>query len=71
MDFEQRMLDKFDSMERLIRDLCERTTRMETQLEGHFDDIERAQKGKERKFYYVIALMGVGFTIQEIIRGLL
>ena len=71
VDFEERILDKFDNMDKLLRDICDRTTRMEVQLEEHFKDMDKREKGKERKFYYLIALMGVGFTLFEIVKELL
>ena len=71
MDFEQRVMDKFDNIEKILRNLCDRTTKVESSLENHYGNIDRKEKGKERKFYYIIALMGIGFTIQEIIRSLL
>jgi len=71
IDFEERVMDKFDNIEELIRDLCARTTKVESSLENHYDNIEKAQKRKDKKYYYIIALMGIGFTIQEIVRSLL
>lgn len=71
MDFEQRVMDKFDDMDKLLRSLCERTTKVEASLNNHYANIEKKNKSKERRFYYIIAMMGIGFTIQEIIRGVL
>jgi len=71
IDFEERLLAKLDQIDDRIRDLCERQTRTETQLGGHFKEIEDKQSAKERKFYYVIALMGIAFTIQEIVRSMI
>lgn len=71
VDFEERMLDKFDNIDKLLRDICERTTRMEVQLEEHFKDIDKREKQKDKKFYYLIALMGLSFTLFQIIKELL
>jgi hypothetical protein len=70
VDFEGRILDKFDTLEVLIRNLCDRTTKMEVQLEDHFKDMDKREARKERKFYYLIALVGVGFTLYQIMKEL-
>ena len=71
IDFEERVMDKFDNIEVILRNLCDRTTKVEASLENHYNNIDKKAKSKERRFYYIIALMGIGFTIQEIIRSLL
>ena len=70
IDFEERTVEKLDQISEMIRDLCNRQTKTETQLEDHFNRLDEETKNKERKFYYLIALMGVGFTLFEIFKGL-
>ena len=70
-DVTKRILDNLDKIDDKLDDLCTRMTKVESNLDNHFKDIDKRQKGKERKFYYIIALMGIGFTIQEIIRSIL
>lgn len=70
-DLTKRILDKMDSIENKTDDLCNRMTKVEASLDNHYNNIDKKAKNKEKRFYYIIALMGVGFTVQEIIRGLL
>ena len=70
-DVTKRILDNLDKIDDKLDDLCTRMTKVESNLENHFKDIDNRQKGKERKFYYIIALMGIGFTVHEIIRSIL
>ena len=70
-DLTKRILDNLDSINDKIDDLCGRMTKVEINLDNHFKDMEDQQKGKEKKFYYLIAIMGVGFTLFEVIKGLL
>lgn len=66
-----RMFEKFDRLEDKISDLCDRMTKVETKLDSHFEDIEKQQASKEKKFYYIIGVMGVLFTVYEVTKGLL
>jgi len=68
IDFEERTVEKLDKLESLIRDLCNRTTKTEIMLENHFKEQEQKRESSNRKFYVIMALMGVGFTLFEIIR---
>jgi hypothetical protein len=43
--------------------------KVEYELNHHFKDIEDKQSNKDRKFYIVIAGMGVLFTLYEIVKG--
>ena len=70
-DLTKRILDNLDSINDKVDDLCGRMTKVEVNLDNHFKEIESKQNAKDKKFYYVIALMGVGFTIFEIIKELL
>lgn len=69
-DLTKRILDNLDGLNDKIDDLCSRITKVEIHLDNHFKEIELTRINKDRKFYVIVALMGVGFTIFEIIRGL-
>jgi hypothetical protein len=43
--------------------------KVEYELNNHFKDIERKQSNKDRKFYVIIAGMGIIFTLVEVIQG--
>lgn len=68
IDFEERTVEKLDQLSEMIRDLCDRTTKTEIMLENHFKEQEQKRESSNRKFYIIMALMGVGFTLFEIIR---
>ena len=68
IDFEERTVEKLDKLESLIRDLCNRTTKTEIMLDNHFKEQEQKRESSNRKFYVIMALMGVGFTLFEILR---
>lgn len=64
-----RMFEKMDSMSSKIDNLCDRITKMEMAVSSHFKDVESgknrkkvATEWKERKFYILIAVMGVLFA---------
>ena len=63
-DLTKRILDNMDKIGDKVDNLCNRMTEVENKLDNHFEDIDKKNKGKERKFYYIIALMGVAFTVQ-------
>jgi len=68
--FINRIFLKFDKLEETISGddgLCERITRMEEKLNAHFDDLKSKAQNKERKFYIIIAIIGVLFTVRELI----
>lgn len=69
-DIEIRILEKIDELSANIRDLCNRQTKTETQLNEHFRQIEEKRLNNNRKFYVIMALMTLGFTIYEVTRGL-
>ncbi len=71
IDTEDRILEKIDKLCDKIDDLCTWKTRMETNWNNHMKDLESKAINKEKRFYIIIALMGVGFTIQELIRSFL
>ncbi len=68
IDFEERTVEKLDQLSEMIRDLCDRTTKTEIMLENHFKEQEQKREAGNRKFYVIMALMGAGFTLFEILR---
>ena len=68
IDFEERTVEKLDQLSEMIRDLCDRTTKTEIMLENHFKEQEQKRESSNRKFYIIMALMGAGFTLFEILR---
>jgi hypothetical protein len=50
--------------------LCERLMKVEYELNTHFKEIENKQSNKDRKFYIIIAGMGIIFTMVEVIQNL-
>ena len=70
-DMTKRILDKLDTFDNKIDDLCARMTKMESEWTNHLAEIEDRAKAKERRFYYLIAVMGVGFALFETIKELL
>lgn len=68
-DMTKRILDKLDKIEENIDDICGRLMRVELNLLNHFQDIEKRQKRKDRKFYIIIAGMGIIFTIIEVLQN--
>ena len=68
-DMTKRILDKLDKIEVDIDDICGRLMRVEIDLKNHFKQIERKQKSKDRKFYAVIAGMGIIFMVVEVMQN--
>ena len=69
-DLTKRILDRLDTFEEKIEKLCERLMKVEYELNTHFKEIENKQSNKDRKFYIIIAGMGIFFTAVEIIQNL-
>jgi hypothetical protein len=72
-----RIFDKLDSFEDKIDKICDRLTKLEMSVKDHFDDIEAAENKKmqkssnsERKYYVIIAAMGIMFGLYEIIKNI-
>jgi len=68
MDPDDRMLwertfKKWDGFEHSMKDLCNRTTRIEEALTTHLSDQEKRASRKEKVFYGIIAVIGVTFGI--------
>ena len=69
-DLTKRILDRLDTFEEKIEKLCERLMKVEYELNTHFKEIENKQSNKDRKFYIIIAGMGIIFTMVEVIQNL-
>ena len=72
-----RIFDKLDSFEDKIDKICDRLTKLEMSVKDHFDDIEAAENKKirkssnsERKYYVIIAAMGIMFGVYEILKNI-
>lgn len=68
-DLTNRIINKLDILDQKIDDLCTWKVKMETEWKNHIAIIEKKSVNKEKRFYMIIALMGVAFTIQEIVRS--
>ena len=71
-----RIFDKLDSFEEKIDKICDRLTKLEMSVKDHYHDIDVAEKKKiqkssnsERKYYVIIAGMGILFGIYEILKN--
>ena len=69
-DLTKRILDRLDTFEEKIEKLCERLMKVEYELNHHFKDIENKQSNKDRKFYIVIAGMGILFTMVQVFQSI-
>jgi hypothetical protein len=72
-----RIFNKLDSFEEKIDKLCDRLTKLEMSVNDHFDDIEKEENkkveksaNKERKYYIIIAAMGIIFAAYEILKNI-
>ena len=70
-DLTKRILDRLDTFEEKIEKLCERLMKVEYELNHHFKDIEDKQSNKDRKFYIVIAGMGILFTMVLVLQNII
>lgn len=70
-DLTKRILDKLDGFEEKIENLCERLMKVEYELNSHFKEIEDKQSNKDRKFYIIIAGIGITFTVVEILQNII
>ena len=73
-----RIFDNLDSFEDKLDKICDRLTKLEMSVNDHFDDIEVAENkkvqksaNKERKYYVIIAGMGILFATYELIRSII
>ena len=65
------------STEEKIDKICDRLTKLEMSVNDHFDDIEKEENkkvtksaNKERKYYVIIAGMGILFGLYELIKNI-
>ena len=72
-----RIFDKLDSFEEKIDKICDRLTKLEMSVHDHFDDIEKEENkkitksaNKERKYYVIIAAMGILFGLYELLTNI-
>jgi len=72
-----RIFDKLDGFEEKIDNICDRLTKLEMSVHDHFDDIEKEENkkveksaNKERKYYVIIAAMGIIFAAYEILKNI-
>ena len=72
-----RIFNNLDSFEEKIDKICDRLTKLEMSVKDHFDDIESAEDrkiqksaNKERKYYVIIAAMGIIFAAYEILTNI-
>ena len=70
-DLTKRILDKLDGFEEKIENLCERLMKVEYELKTHFKEQEDKRSNKDRKFYIIIAGMGITFTMVEILQNII
>jgi|TARA_R110002049_G_scaffold215138_3_gene386613 hypothetical protein len=70
-DLTKRILDRLDTFEEKIEKLCERLMKVEYELSTHFKEQEDKQSNKDRKFYIIIAGMGITFTAVEILQNII
>jgi len=68
IDIQERILDKLDILDEKVDKICLWKESMSTEWKNHMEEQDAKSKGKERKTYYLIALMGVGFTLFEMIK---
>lgn len=68
-DLTSRLLTHIDQLYSKLNDTCDRLIKVEMQLEAHFKDIDDRTANKEKKFYIIIAGMGIVFTLIEILQG--
>ena len=72
-----RIFNNLDSFEEKIDKICDRLTKLEMSVNDHFDDIEKEENkkvtksaNKERKYYVIIAAMGILFGLYELIKNI-
>lgn len=70
-DMTKRILDKLDTFDEKLDDLCVRMIKVEYDLRGHFLDIDRRNTNKEKKFYIVISTMAIVFTAFEVFQNIM
>jgi len=71
--FYKRIMDKFDKLDEKIQDLCDKVTKSNKKIDEHLainDALDQKNeedlKNRDRKFYVIMGLMGLGFTVFEL-----
>jgi len=70
-DMTTRIIDKLDILDDKIDKLCQWKTQMETEWKTHTAQLQSKSENKEKKFYIIIAIMGVFFTLVEVMPAIL
>jgi len=70
-DMTARIIDKLDVMDDKIDKLCIWKTEMQTEWKNHKEEQDRRINNKDKRFYVIIAVMGVGFATVELIQSIL
>lgn len=65
-DLTNRVLDKLDILDTKIDDLCNWKVKMQTEWQAHSKSSEEKEAKKEKKFYYIVAIMGIAIAMFEI-----
>jgi hypothetical protein len=72
-----RIFDRLDTFEEKIDDICTRLVRLEESVKDHYNDIKEEEdrkaaneNKKERKYYVLIAAMGIAFGLFEIAQNM-
>jgi 2-hydroxy-3-keto-5-methylthiopentenyl-1-phosphate phosphatase len=68
-DLTKRILDNLDNINSKVTDLCDRMLKVEINLNNHFKEVDDKTANKEKKFYVIIAGMGILFTLVEVLQG--
>lgn len=74
--FDQKMEKKIDKIEEKIDDLCDRTGKNTKKIDEHLAVISaleikeiKKKDNRDRKFYIIIAVMGVAFSAVTLLKG--
>ena len=70
-DLTKRIIDKLDILDEKIDKICLWKERMEVEWKAHQEEIDTKQTNKDKRFYIIIAAMGISFTIIEVVQGFL
>jgi 2-hydroxy-3-keto-5-methylthiopentenyl-1-phosphate phosphatase len=70
-DLTKRILDNLDNINKKVTDLCDRMLKVEINLNNHFKEVDDKTANKEKKFYVIIAGMGITFTLVEVLQGII
>ena len=65
-DLTNRVLDKLDVLDSKIDDLCNWKVKMQTEWQAHSNMSAEKEAKKEKKFYYIVAIMGIAIAMFEI-----